>query len=78
MASSRVLKVPRSDDPDAYVLVNVSQKGKAGLDLRLAATEGENPYITTSMFLVRLRKVHAIEKPVVSLDQTELTLMISV
>lgn len=41
----RILRVPRSDDPAAYVLVHVSSTSSAPLDLKLVGTEGENPYV---------------------------------
>ncbi|PYI12126.1 hypothetical protein BO78DRAFT_332254, partial [Aspergillus sclerotiicarbonarius CBS 121057] len=40
----RILRVPRSDEPDTFVLLHVSRLGSAALDLNLAATEGEIPY----------------------------------
>ncbi|KAL1967238.1 hypothetical protein VTN77DRAFT_3284 [Rasamsonia byssochlamydoides] len=40
-----VLRIPRSDDPTTFVLVHVSRSGKAALDLKLVATEGESPYV---------------------------------
>ena len=47
MASSWVLKFPRSDDNQSYVLVHVSHKGgHADLDLTLLGTEGEMVYKT--------------------------------
>ncbi|EHA28626.1 hypothetical protein ASPNIDRAFT_43071 [Aspergillus niger ATCC 1015] len=42
--SPRVLRVPRSDEPDSYVLLHVTRTSSAALDLNLAATEGEFPY----------------------------------
>ncbi|EQK97786.1 hypothetical protein G6O67_001473 [Ophiocordyceps sinensis] len=44
MASMRVLRFPRSDKDSAHVLVNVSSAGPNPLDLKLAATEGDEPY----------------------------------
>jgi hypothetical protein len=47
MASSWVLKFPRSDDNQSYVLVHVSHKdGHADLDLTLLGTESEMVYKT--------------------------------
>ena len=47
MASSWVLKFPRSDDNQSCVLVHVSHKGgHADLDLTLLGTEGEMVYKT--------------------------------
>ncbi|RAK94591.1 hypothetical protein BO79DRAFT_135056 [Aspergillus costaricaensis CBS 115574] len=40
----RVLRVPRSDEPDSYVLLHVARTNTAALDLNLTATEGEFPY----------------------------------
>ena len=47
---SWVLRIPRSDDPQGFVLVNVTPSGKASLDLQLIATEGENPYVGASKY----------------------------
>ncbi|MCJ1244309.1 hypothetical protein MMC30_001507 [Trapelia coarctata] len=47
MASDHVLSIPRSDSGGENVLVNVVPNGKAALDVKLVATEGESPYITT-------------------------------
>lgn len=41
----RILQIPRSDEPNAYVLVHVTRSGTATLDLQLVATEGEDPYV---------------------------------
>lgn len=46
MTTPRVLRIPRSDDAEAFVLVHVAHKGPAMLDLTLTATEGECPYTT--------------------------------
>ncbi|XP_044724586.1 DNA double-strand break repair and v(D)J recombination protein XRCC4 domain-containing protein [Hirsutella rhossiliensis] len=40
----RVLRFPRSDKESTHVLVNVSSAGPKPLDLKLAATEGDEPY----------------------------------
>ncbi|PWY86322.1 hypothetical protein BO94DRAFT_624531 [Aspergillus sclerotioniger CBS 115572] len=40
----RILRIPRSDEPDTFVLLHVLRPGSAALDLNLAATEGEIPY----------------------------------
>ncbi|KAJ5619560.1 hypothetical protein N7510_003544 [Penicillium lagena] len=45
--SSRVLRIPRSDEPEAFVLVHVASSGSLPLDLTVIATEGESPYINT-------------------------------
>ncbi|KAJ5145625.1 uncharacterized protein N7515_000189 [Penicillium bovifimosum] len=42
----RVLRFPRSDETDYFVLIHVSCTGPAPLDLTLTATEGESPYIS--------------------------------
>ena len=39
-----VIRVSRSDESGGFVLVNISSTGPDPLDLRLLATEGENPY----------------------------------
>lgn len=40
-----VVRIPRSDNANEFVLVHISSSGKAALDLKLIATEGENPYV---------------------------------
>lgn len=48
MAGEYILRVPRSDNGGGYVLVNVVSYGKSPLDLKLLATEGDNPYSVKS------------------------------
>lgn len=48
MASEHILRVPRSDGEGDFVLVNVASNGDHPLDVKILATEGENPYGTTS------------------------------
>lgn len=50
MATSRVLKVPQSDDKE-FVLLQISSSGKKPLDLKLVGTEGEAPYVVKSRSL---------------------------
>ncbi|KAL9104458.1 MAG: hypothetical protein Q9163_000610 [Psora crenata] len=45
-AAEHVLRIPRSDSEDQYVLVNTSSNGPKPLDIKILATEGENPYAT--------------------------------
>ncbi|KAK2766174.1 hypothetical protein FQN54_007690 [Arachnomyces sp. PD_36] len=45
METQQILRIPRSDDPESFVLVNVARNGKSQLDLKLVATEGEDPYV---------------------------------
>ena len=44
--STRVLRFERSDENEAFVLIQVSHTGPAPLDLTLTATEGESPYVS--------------------------------
>lgn len=44
----QILRIPRSDDPESYVLLRVTKLRPASLDLDIAATEGENPYTGSS------------------------------
>ncbi|OGM43588.1 hypothetical protein ABOM_007137 [Aspergillus bombycis] len=53
--SPRVLRLPRADDPESYILVHVARTGSSLVDLNVTATEGENPYIGT------VRKSHLHE-----------------
>lgn len=53
MAVEYVLRISRSDSEGEYVLVNVtSPAGASALDLRLLATEGENPYVLSCKSLI--------------------------
>ncbi|KAL8649307.1 MAG: hypothetical protein Q9210_004476 [Variospora velana] len=47
MASEHVLRIPRTDNPGEYVLLNTSSCGSSPLDLKLLATEGTEPYVKT-------------------------------
>ncbi|KAG6045268.1 hypothetical protein E4U39_002553 [Claviceps sp. Clav50 group G5] len=44
MAPEKVLKIPRTDQDAAFVLVHVASKGSKPLDLKLVGTEGAAPY----------------------------------
>lgn len=54
----QILRIPRSDDPESYVLLRVTKLRPASLDLDIAATEGENPY-TGSIRQARLKNSRA-------------------
>ena len=46
MASvEHVIRIPRNDTTGQFVIINVTPNGSHSLDLRLLATEGENPYV---------------------------------
>ncbi|EAW14664.1 uncharacterized protein ACLA_000750 [Aspergillus clavatus NRRL 1] len=45
--SRRIIRIPRSNDPQSYVLLQVSRAASVSLDLDIVATEGENPYTGT-------------------------------
>ena len=47
MVDETILRIPRSDSAGDFVLVNVSKSGSSGLNLKLAGTEGENPYVAS-------------------------------
>ena len=47
-----VLRIPLSSNVGDFVLVNVSTNGPNPLDLKVEATEGENPYVGTSEQLI--------------------------
>lgn len=49
-AQEHVLRVRRTDHDGEYVLVNVSSNGSKPLDLKIRATEGENPYAASSEY----------------------------
>ena len=50
--SLQVLRIPRSDEQESYVLLQVSRPRSAALDFDIAATEGANPYTGFGVFLV--------------------------
>ncbi|EEP79223.1 predicted protein [Uncinocarpus reesii 1704] len=58
MAPERVLRIPRSDSLDEFILIKTSKSGKNKLDLSLVATEGENPY-TGSIKTSQISKLRA-------------------
>ncbi|KAF5867226.1 hypothetical protein ETB97_004147 [Aspergillus alliaceus] len=43
----RILRIPRSDVPESYVLAHITRIRSTPLDLNITATEGENPYTGT-------------------------------
>ncbi|KAL8755482.1 MAG: hypothetical protein Q9184_004790 [Pyrenodesmia sp. 2 TL-2023] len=45
MASEHVLRIPRTDSPGDYILLNTTSSGSSPLDLQLLATEGSEPYV---------------------------------
>ncbi|KAI4239548.1 MAG: hypothetical protein L6R40_005493 [Gallowayella cf. fulva] len=47
MASEHVLRLPRTDSPGDYILLNASSNGASPLDFQLLATEGTEPYVKT-------------------------------
>ncbi|KAJ5720319.1 uncharacterized protein N7483_008253 [Penicillium malachiteum] len=44
---ARVLRIPRSDEQDSFILIHVVSSGSGPLNLTLTATEGECPYAAT-------------------------------
>ncbi|KAJ5718724.1 hypothetical protein N7488_004370 [Penicillium malachiteum] len=44
---ARVLRIPRSDEQDSFILIHVVSSGGGPLNLTLTATEGECPYAAT-------------------------------
>lgn len=47
MPVNHVLHIPYNTDGSQYVLVDVSPNGPEALDLKLIATDGENPFVAT-------------------------------
>ncbi|KAJ5836135.1 hypothetical protein N7447_002161 [Penicillium robsamsonii] len=58
ISTDRILRFPRSDETGGFVLVHVSCTSPAPLDLRLTATEGESPYVS-SVKQTRLKDLQA-------------------
>ncbi|KAL1958337.1 hypothetical protein VTO42DRAFT_4654 [Malbranchea cinnamomea] len=43
--SEHILRIPRSDSEEDFVLVQITSRSSSNLDLKLVATEGEVPYV---------------------------------
>ncbi|KAG6115421.1 hypothetical protein E4U13_002770 [Claviceps humidiphila] len=63
MAPEKVLKIPRTDQDAAFVLVHVATKGSKPLDLKLVGTEGAAPY-TCSLKHDRVSSLRVPNSPV--------------
>lgn len=48
-SSPRVLRIPRSDEPESHVFVHVTYVDSANLEI--VATEGEHPYVGSGISL---------------------------
>lgn len=57
LPDSKVLRLPRTDVANDFVLVNVQQSGSDPLDLKLVATDGEAPFVTS----VRQKQIHKLQ-----------------
>ncbi|CAD0112931.1 unnamed protein product [Aureobasidium uvarum] len=55
----KVLRLPRTDVDNDFVLVNVQQSGSDLLDLKLVATDGQSPFVTS----VRRDQIHKLQAP---------------
>lgn len=73
MASEHILRVPRSDSEGDFVLVNVAANGSSPLDLKLLATEGESPYITTSEVDLHVSKLQLTTDPSSKVKQSRIS-----
>ncbi|KAI9735138.1 MAG: hypothetical protein M1834_001726 [Cirrosporium novae-zelandiae] len=71
MNSEQVIKIPRSNDPETFILLNIkSTKASSSefLDLKLVGTEQEHPYVGR----VRQRDLHKLRSPAYHGDDEEL------
>ena len=51
-SSERILRIPRSDEADTYILAQVTRlNAEETLDLKLVATEGENIFAGSGMYI---------------------------
>jgi hypothetical protein len=48
MAPAYVLRVPRTDEEGAFVLIHTTQVRTKALDMKLVGTDGSYPYTNTS------------------------------
>ncbi|KAI4716481.1 hypothetical protein E4T48_07355 [Aureobasidium sp. EXF-10727] len=55
----KVLRLPRTDVDNDFVLVNVEQSGSDPLDLKLVATDGQSPFVTS----VRRDQILSLQAP---------------
>jgi hypothetical protein len=55
----RVVRIPRSDDPNGFVLVYIAPEQEPASKLKLIATEGENPYVTSSTYSFEMSKIYS-------------------
>lgn len=62
MATSRVLKVPQSENEAEFVLLQAASSGKKPLDLKLIGTEGEAPYVVKSKSLLPICVVYGTDQ----------------
>ena len=51
MASEQIFRFPRSDSEGDFIIANITTNGSSPLDLKILATEGENPYVSTSALI---------------------------
>lgn len=49
MAPSHIIRVPRTDEEGAFILGEVTPSGSKPLNVKLVATEGEEPYVVKCM-----------------------------
>lgn len=54
MAPEHVLRIPRTDSPGDFILLNTTSNGSSPLDLQLLATEGSEPYVKTCKHFITL------------------------
>jgi hypothetical protein len=45
MPSSHIIRIPRTDEDGAFVLGEVTPSGSKPLNVKVVATEGEEPYV---------------------------------
>lgn len=57
MASPHIIRVPRTDEDGANVLGQVTASGSKPLNVKVVATEGEEPYVVKCEFPLFMRYV---------------------
>lgn len=45
MVTSRIIRIPRTDEEGSFILGEVSSSGSKPLNVKFVATEGEEPYV---------------------------------
>ncbi|KAA6409529.1 MAG: hypothetical protein FRX48_06140 [Lasallia pustulata] len=71
--SEHIRRIPRSDSEGDYIILNVTSNGPSPLDLKLVATEGNAPYITT----IKQSRISKLRAQKADLDESDWAVILS-